>query len=1200
MSGDDPREPLGLEPPATLGPCRLVRRLGAGSAGVVYLATLEEERPWATAGTRVAVKLLHPGRRLLPRALARLRREAEIGMRVVHPAVVRTWEAGTAVRDDVELHYLLLEYVEGRTLAALVQDLGAVPEPLLRDLAVQAAHGLAAIHAAGALHRDLKPLNLIVTPDHQLKLMDLGLAHVLDSEAKLTVSGTFLGTVEYAAPEQIEGTAPSVATDLYALGVVLYEAATGVNPFAGGHQLAVMQRHLTLEPKRASVLGPQLTPFLDELLAGLLRKRPADRFASAEQLAAVLARGEASAWWREREGAARAGGRGQLPRRLHEEREGSFVGRERELAELRTLWEEARRGEGRAVLVEGEGGVGKSRLVRELLRSLAGERDDLYVLYGSYAPGAVGVAAGALSQALGDLFGPAALESELLRRLPGLAAVVPHFAALVNETPPPAGGPAPAAEAYQSMFAGIAAALAAERPTVWVIEDLHHTTTDTRGYLLAMARAARGRRLLLLGTTRQPLPPAELAQLLRLDQARVLQLGRLSARAVVRMVQDAGAPPNVAEELGGRIAFKSDGNPYFALEIVRELRRRGLLQAQRPSRGGVRGSELEVPSTVRELLLARLEGFPREERALLDLAAVAGFEFDPDLLARVRQQRRLRVLESLAEIERRHRLVRSSGRGFRFDHHLLQEAIYDSVPPPLRREYHALLADALQARHAEGGAQAGGETAVFLAHHYLRGDRLEGARPHLLPALDRLAAAYQHEAFLDLASAALAALSRRDGDLACDVLLRQAHSYEMQGLHEEARHAADEALQRAPDEGRRLQGELRLAAADVLAWRLAPAADRLRACLAAAEGLLAAGSEPQAAVARRTVAEALLQLGSLALLAGQPEEAITACSRLRALADELGDSGLAALADARAGNALLDAGEAEHARERFLAAIGVFRTSGARQEQVSATILLGAAYRQLPSCRYDLAREVLAEALAEARATGFQRGELTALVKLALLELEGGMLDDAAEHAASGRELALSLGMGLMDAYARMLLALGERARGSAEAAEEGLESALAAFRALSMPRAVAEAAFALGRCRCERGDHEGALPLLVEAATLTAEHRLDEPGALPMAWLALAGARPAAAVTVGPGPALVRGEAHLVLHLAGGGGTHLAAAEGALAAVAAGLPPAWVEAFWQHNPVARRLRAVLACDPSAAARADADDPTAGIAGPAR
>jgi tetratricopeptide (TPR) repeat protein len=1175
MTPEPPREPPWLEPPAVLGPCRLLRRLGAGAAGVVYLAALEEDRPWGAAGTRVALKLLHPGRRLVPRALQRLRREAELGMRVRHPAVVRTYEAGTTQCDELELHYLLLEYVEGRTLAAIVAELGVVPEPLLRDLALQAAQGLAAIHAEGALHRDVKPLNLMVTPDHQLKLMDLGLAHLIEGGARLTVSGTFLGTVEYAAPEQIEGITPSPATDLYALGVVLYEAATGVNPFTGGNQLAVMQRQLTLQPRPASEVAAPLSPFLDELLATLLRKRPEERFPGARELAAVLEAGEVSSWWRERDLAARRGSRSPLPRRLRDERDGTLVGRERELAELRALWEDAKRGDGRAALLEGEGGVGKSRLVRELLRGIEGERDELHVLYGSYAPGAVGIGSGALSQALGEIFAPELLESELLRRLPGLAALVPRFAALLREAPAPPDSPPLGAEAFAALFAGIAASLAGERPTVWVVEDLHHTTADTRAYLLAMARAARGRRLLLLGTTRRPLPAVERENLMRLEHARMLHLGRLSPREVVRMVEAAGGSARAAEELGGRIAVKSDGNPYFALEIVAELKRRGVLQPAHSSWAGLRLASLEVPSTVRELLLARLEGFAREERSLLDLAAVAGFEFDPDLLARVREQRRLHVLETLAEIERKHRLVRSAGRGFRFDHHLLQEAIYDTVPAPLRREYHALLADALQARHAERGAAAGAETAVFLAHHYLRGDRLDGARPHLLPALDRLASAYQHEAFLDLASAALTALARHDGELACDVLLRQAHSYELQGLHEEARRAADEALQLAPDEGRRLQGELRLAAADVLSWRLAPASERLQACLAAAEGLLAEGTVEQAAVARRAVAEALLQLGSLALLAGQAEQTLAACDRLRALADELGDRSLAALADARAGDALLGAGEPEAARRRFQAAIGVFRASGARQEQASATTLLGAAYRGLPECRYDLARAALLEALAANQESGFQRGEVTALVKLAQVELEAGALAAAAEHATRGRQLAQSLGMTLMDAYARMLLGACARARG--EPAGGDLGAALAGFRALAMPRGVAEAAFALGRWHGERGEHAAALPLLEEAAALVTEHRLDEPGSLPAAWLALLGARSPGLVAVAPGPTLARGEAHLVLHLAGGGDEPLAAATTALDTVARGMPADWVEGFWRHNPAAVRLREALA-----------------------
>ena len=187
------------------------------------------------------------------------------------------------------------------------RQLGRVPESRVLDLAQQVARCLEALHAQGAVHRDVKPENLMLTPDDEVRLMDLGIACVLDEMARLTSTGRFLGSPHYAAPEQFEGAREVVpASDLYSLGVVLYEAVTGVQPFAAEGMAAIMRRHLEHEPPRLRELDPQLTRFLEEVVACLLEKEPARRFASAEQLAEILEEREESSWWREHEEARRA------------------------------------------------------------------------------------------------------------------------------------------------------------------------------------------------------------------------------------------------------------------------------------------------------------------------------------------------------------------------------------------------------------------------------------------------------------------------------------------------------------------------------------------------------------------------------------------------------------------------------------------------------------------------------------------------------------------------------------------------------------------------------------------------------------------------------------------------------------------------------------------------------------------------------
>ncbi|MCB1054460.1 MAG: serine/threonine protein kinase, partial [Acidobacteria bacterium] len=277
--------------PDPLGPCQLLYPLGSGGAGTVYLARLVEDRPYGAAGTQVAVKVLDPECLESATVVRRFLREADVGRQVHHPSVVRTYDIGAAEANGTRYHYLVLEYVEGRTLRELMRELSSFPEPLLVDLAQQIASGLEAIHAAGAAHRDLKPGNILITPDYQVKLMDLGVAFLIENSTRLTREGYFVGTVLYASPEQVRGEEVGPAADLYSLGVVLYEAATGVQPFEGASAQESIQRQLTHNPPHAGDLNPQLTTWMEEVIACLMAKDPEDRFSDATEVLAVLEHG---------------------------------------------------------------------------------------------------------------------------------------------------------------------------------------------------------------------------------------------------------------------------------------------------------------------------------------------------------------------------------------------------------------------------------------------------------------------------------------------------------------------------------------------------------------------------------------------------------------------------------------------------------------------------------------------------------------------------------------------------------------------------------------------------------------------------------------------------------------------------------------------------------------------------------------------
>jgi eukaryotic-like serine/threonine-protein kinase len=183
--------------------------------------------------------------------------------------------------------YFTMELVEGETLHARLRRDGALEPRRAARLLAQVAEALDYAHNKGVVHRDLKPSNIMVLPDGSAKVMDYGIARARRFEG-LTTTGAFLGTPDYVAPEIIEGAGADARSDLYSLGIVFYEALTGRVPFVADTPFAVLRKHCTEEPGPPSAVQPQVPPPLDAMVLRLLRKVPAERYASAEELLAEL------------------------------------------------------------------------------------------------------------------------------------------------------------------------------------------------------------------------------------------------------------------------------------------------------------------------------------------------------------------------------------------------------------------------------------------------------------------------------------------------------------------------------------------------------------------------------------------------------------------------------------------------------------------------------------------------------------------------------------------------------------------------------------------------------------------------------------------------------------------------------------------------------------------------------------------------
>ena len=279
-----------------LGIYRVGAELGRGGMGTVYRAQSETEGPAGPAGSVVALKVIHAGLVDDERSLERFRREAEIGKRIRHPRIVRTFDVGREEAAGGPTQYIVMQLVEGQTLADLVEELGPVPEQLRAVIADQVLEGLEAVHASGVVHRDVKPENIVITPDHQVLLMDLGIARPEDHGQTLTQEGEFVGSLIYAAPEQFQAEERSIGprADLYAFGVVLFELATGKSPYPH-HDLGSLLRQKVQEeiPPPRTVQG-EVGAFWNEVIVCATRRLPSERFASAAEMRRVLREGEAS------------------------------------------------------------------------------------------------------------------------------------------------------------------------------------------------------------------------------------------------------------------------------------------------------------------------------------------------------------------------------------------------------------------------------------------------------------------------------------------------------------------------------------------------------------------------------------------------------------------------------------------------------------------------------------------------------------------------------------------------------------------------------------------------------------------------------------------------------------------------------------------------------------------------------------------
>ena len=251
--------------------------LGEGGMAFVYKARdMQLER-------FVAIKTLKPNYVNQETFVDRFKREAKTAANLNHPNIVQIFDWGIE-----EEPYFVMEYIEGNTLTSIIAKNRTISLSDILFIGAQVSNGLHAAHQKGLVHRDIKPGNIMITPDGKVKVTDFGIVSLQNEESDITKTGSILGTASYISPEQAQGKSVSIESDLYSLGTVLYELITGKAPFSGDSPISTATKHLTEKPEKPSLFRRDLPKGVESAILKLLEKATYDRFKSAEDLRAIL------------------------------------------------------------------------------------------------------------------------------------------------------------------------------------------------------------------------------------------------------------------------------------------------------------------------------------------------------------------------------------------------------------------------------------------------------------------------------------------------------------------------------------------------------------------------------------------------------------------------------------------------------------------------------------------------------------------------------------------------------------------------------------------------------------------------------------------------------------------------------------------------------------------------------------------------
>ena len=675
------------------GKYEVIEKIGAGGFGSVYKARNTE------SDAIVALKVLK-SEEAADTVVERFFREAKTASLLESPHIVEIYDSGSY--DDG--HFLAMELLEGITL----RDLLAKKKPTLEEvikIAVQVCDALGTAHDKGIVHRDIKCENIMVDDSGHAKVLDFGIARMSDM-ATLTRTGDMLGTAAYMSPEQALGDSLDGRSDIFSLGVVLYELLTAMLPFGGEHPMAVLYSLINEEPRSVTELNSDLPEEAEHLLSKAMMKEPEKRYATAaemkQDLLALLERvaaGEA-----ETDIVLKATvDREKVERPLfHPE----LIGREDEFKTLVELFRQSSSGTGKAAVITGEAGIGKSRLVSELQKHAKSKV--AINLVGRCSTDAAGFPYQPFVEAVRnflrsrDVTTQEDLDLFIQENCPELIERTGMLSTFLRMTKGPATESFRVEQLWDS-FILLLDSLGKLRPITLLVEDLHWADDPTIELFSYLARRVASTRIMIIGTVR----PEEtdehsgklretLAGLSREESFVSIKLERLGKSDVSDIIGSV-LDEELADALTQQLWEQTEGNPLFILEALKLLASQGVLE--RCEQAWTLKEEIPeqvFTERVQDLVNMRLGKLSDEEREILEVAAVEGISFHSEVVLNCLGLRKIQLLKQLQLLEKKHHIIRAVEKAYRFDHAVLRETIYASLIPELRSAYHLAVAEALE------------------------------------------------------------------------------------------------------------------------------------------------------------------------------------------------------------------------------------------------------------------------------------------------------------------------------------------------------------------------------------------------------------------------------------------------------------------------------------------------------------------------